>query len=507
MRIARIATAILIAAAVVPASAQLTLDYPVDEPVPFSRDSGVLQNRTGSEQVLHVEDVYMEDALWVRLYFGAVELGTGSFLRLTSELDGEVQVLDTRALEEWSGTSAYFNGDRVKVELVGGPATSENRLVIERLAYQELDAVPSGSCGICGPDDRVPSFENFAARLLPAGCSATIYNTDSCAVSAGHCAGGGMVLQFNVPPSNPSCSINQPPVADQFPVANFAFTNGGVGNDWAVLVMGQNNQGVKPFDKYGLLKPLAQTPPNVGDDVTIWGYGVDDQCTQSQVQQTSSGSVVGVSGTFFNHDVDATFGNSGSSLIRNGVEILGIATHCPCPNWATRIDHPNFVAARESLCPSVPAVEGTVTGFEVLLGTQIGGGLLDLIDSDNSHLIVDSQPGGVRNNVLVEITAQSPSTTASELNLTVEVGPADADPVFFAVQLFNHDSGKFDNLVFEILSTTSDTTATFPAIPNPGAYLDAGGEIIIRVMETARQSQTPGGFLALLDNVFVSVAP
>ncbi len=55
--------------------------------------------------------------------------------------------------------------------------------------------------------------------------------------------------------------------------------------------------------------------------------------------------------TYFRHNVDATFGNSGSGIIRNG-EILGIVTHCPCPTWATRVDHAGFAAAREQLCPT-----------------------------------------------------------------------------------------------------------------------------------------------------------
>ena len=35
-------------------------------------------------------------------------------------------------------------------------------------------------------------------------------------------------------------------------------------------------------------------------------------------------------------------------------EILGIATHCPCPNYATRIDHNAFTNARNQLCPAPP---------------------------------------------------------------------------------------------------------------------------------------------------------
>ena len=160
-----------------------------------------------------------------------------------------------------------------------------------------------------------------------------------------------MVIQFRVPNSNGNCSLNHPPVGDQFPITSFLFTNGGVGNDWAVMTSGENFLGERPYDRYGEFRPIATSPPVVGNPLGIWGYGIDNQCVLSQTQQTSNGAVVSVSATLFRHNVDATFGNSGSGIIRNG-EILGIVTHCPCPNWATRVDHAGFANARESLCPT-----------------------------------------------------------------------------------------------------------------------------------------------------------
>ena len=507
MRLHRIAVAVVLALLVLPASAQLTLNKPLDEPTPYYRDSGVLGNVSRSFDVVHVEEVSIPNASWLRLYFGDVELDHGSFLRITSMFDGEVQELDAAALEMWSNTTAYFNGDTVTVELVAGPGTHQNRLVIEQLASETLSAIPTGGCGICGADDRVPSFEDFAARLFPAGCSATIYNTESCGVTAGHCISGGMVLQFKVPPSLGNCQTINPPITEQFPVSNFAFTNGGVGNDWGVLVMGTNNLGETPFERYGELKPIAMAPPQTGDDLTIWGYGVDSECTKSQVQQTSDGDVTSVGGTFFNHNVDATFGNSGSSVIRNGQEILGIATHCPCPNWATRVDHPNFAAARDNLCPTSPAQSASVTSIDVVVGTLDSGGVSEISSSDNAYVAVDSVTAGPRNNAVVDVFLQSPTATASELNLTVEYGVANANPVFLAVFIWNNDDSKFDSLQFGIVSTTSDTTISLPALSSPGSYVNAGGEIRVRVAQTAREPQTPGGYTMLIDEVGVTVKP
>ena len=507
MRFPRSAVVSLIALIALPAFAQVTLDRPFDEPVPYYVDSGLLPNPTVSAQVLDQELVRIEGAAWLRVYFGDVELGNGSYLRITSDLDGEVQELDAEALATWSHSTAYFNGDTVRVELVGGPETQRNRLVIDRIAWETEVAVPTGSCGICGPDDRVLSAEDFAARLLPAGCSAMIYNSQSCAVSAGHCIGGGMVLQFRVPLSNSNCNVNHPPVSEQFPVQQFAFTNGGVGNDWSVLVMGTNNLGEKPFDRYGTYMPIATTPPASGQSLTIWGYGVDSQCTRSQVQQTSGGQVTSVGSTHLQHSVDATYGNSGSSLVRDGQEILGIATHCPCPNWGTRIDHPSFAAARNTLCSETIPETAELISVIVTAGTPGAGGLPELGQSDDQYLVVESVPSGIRNNAIIEVVAQSPSASIFDLSVRVEYGPADVSPVFWIVQIFNWDTSSYNRLGFGVASTSTDSVLNVETIPQPNAYVDAAGQIKLRLIETARAVQTPDGYTKLVDQVLVTVVP
>ncbi len=346
---ALMAAALCAAAVSRPAPAQLTLDLPTGEFRPWHSDSGLQRNAGNAPAAVHGELVRVEDAAWLRLYFDEISLARGSFVRVTSLLDGEVQELDAAEAAMWGFSTAYFNGDAVRVELVAGPGTSGNRYAIGLLGVGAHPAQPVGGCGICATDKRVSSSETWTARLLPAGCTASVYNEQSCLVSAGHCMGGNMVVQFNVPPSNPNCTLNNPPVADQFPVTGSSSNNGGVGQDWAVMTSGTNNMGQTIFSRYGTLRPIATTPPVNGQAIDVWGYGADDTCTLSQTQQTDDGNVGTVFGTWFEHTVDITFGSSGSAVIRNG-EILGIVTHCPCPNVATRIDHPSFVAARNSLC-------------------------------------------------------------------------------------------------------------------------------------------------------------
>ncbi|MCA9291352.1 MAG: hypothetical protein KDA25_09495 [Phycisphaerales bacterium] len=348
----RLSIAALIAATTLamPAFGQQQGNFPVGERVPFELDTGFIANAGPTAKVLYQDTVTVNGGAFVRLYFEPVRLEPGSFIRITSLLDGEVQELDAAGLAAWNYSSAYFNGDTVTVELIGGPNTQNNRLTILDLDSQFGNPIPTGSCGICGPDNRTLSGELWSARLFPAGCSASVYNADSCMVSAGHCIESSNVVQFNVPLSNPDCSTNNPPVADQFPIIAVQFQNGGVGADWAAMKAGTNNQGQTPFQRYGQSRPLAGGPPSVGNATEIWGYGVDSQCERSQVQQYSPpGQVTSVQPNFFLHNSDATFGNSGSGILVSNV-IYGINTHCPCDNVATRIDLPAFVAARAAVC-------------------------------------------------------------------------------------------------------------------------------------------------------------
>ncbi|MGD8454665.1 MAG: GEVED domain-containing protein [Phycisphaerae bacterium] len=339
------------------AMAQSTLDWPVGEYQDYALDSGVVANPETEATVVYVGEVHVPEAAWLRLYFRDVQLDRGSTLRMTAALDGEVQELDAAGIGMWSYTSAYFNGDTVYVELIAAPESQENRVILDRLALALLSGQPRAcgvdGCGYCGSDDRVPSAETWAGRLLPVGCTGSVFNEDSCIVSAGHCADGGYadVIQFNVPNSQSDCDLVNPPVADQFPITDYLFSNNDVGDDWSVMTCGTNSYGQRPYDRYGEYRPIASSPAPTGVNATVWGYGIDDSPspTRNQTQQTASGPINYRYSTHYRASVDITYGNSGSALMYNGT-IIGIVTHCPCPNYVTRVDLAAFAAAREQLC-------------------------------------------------------------------------------------------------------------------------------------------------------------
>lgn len=494
-----------------PAVAESTWDAPLDPPQPYHVQTEWLENDSDSERVVHHEIVHFPNASYIRIYFGDVALEGDSFLRISSDLDGEVQELDAAALEMWNHSSGYFNGNTVRVELVAGPRTTNNRFEIKEAAHNFVDPITTGGdngCdpGCCGTDDRVASDEDWVGRLLPAGCTASIYTPTSCAVSAGHCIGGGsMIMAFKVPASNPNCTTNLPPISEQFPVAQFAFTNGGVGNDWAALTMGTNNLGQTPFERYGEFRPIKEEPPTLGSPATVWGYGQDNVCVDTYTQQTSGGFIEQLNATSLRFSIDVTFGNSGSSVMIDGEEIGGIVTHCCCPNQGTRMDHPNFVAARESLCPTAAPQAAPLVSANVIVGTQIAGNLAALQSSDDVHFEVVATQAGPRYSDLTEITAQSPSSTIGLLNVTVEYGPANASPVFYSVQLFNNSTASWQGVAFGTTSTTIDTVVNEVFTSNANAYVNGSGLIRIRVAQTSRVPQTPGGFTKLVDLVSVTV--
>lgn len=367
------AIASALATAATASFAQSRLDSPVGALASYAVDSGKWSNESAEDTPVFEHIVHFSGAAWLRLYFEDADLSGDSFIRVTSMLDGETQELNAAELAMWENTSAYFNGDLLRLELIAARHTVGNRFAIRNIAFESQDAKEgaelrgaSDQCGICGPDDRKPAAENWACRLMPAGCSAAVYTSNSCLLSAGHCVHENLVAQFNVPPSFWNCNTAQPAVADQFPITSVQLQNDGVGADWAVLRTGTNSRGQRPFQRYGQLRRIIPAPVNVGAFCTIWGYGVDMTCTRSQTQQFSPGVITAQLRNSYQLNADLRSGSSGSALVSEG-RVIAVVTHCQvnCPNHGTRVDQPDFAVARESLCPACLAdIDGDgVTGF------------------------------------------------------------------------------------------------------------------------------------------------
>ena len=332
------------------------------EQVALEVDSGLVENNGSEPAVVFSTTVTVPDALWLRLNFHKVLLageaadGDGSYLQITSVVDGAVQFMHAQHVVQWRNTSAYFNGDSVQIELIACPNTGPNRLVMTEVTA----GVPGhGDRSICGPtDDRVLSDDPRAGRALPVGCSAWIIDDcNHCLLTAGHCFGLGdvEVVEFNVPLSGPEGGINHPPPEDQYATdgSSVHYLYGGVGNDWGYFGCFPNsNTDLTPFEAQGGCYVLVEPYP-VSEDIRITGYGTVSPPVPlewNQVQKTHAGPYWAFFGTTLEYQTDTTGGNSGSPVIYEDTgEAIGIHTHGGCStdsgNSGTGANHTGLQAA------------------------------------------------------------------------------------------------------------------------------------------------------------------
>jgi V8-like Glu-specific endopeptidase len=315
--------------------------------VPLDLDSGqrAATPGAGDMQLVYSTVVRAPDAPYVRVVFEELSLpgtpGTpdAAFVQITSLHDQAVQQLDARTGAQWGNRSAYFNGDAVSVELFVSPETPPARVRIGGLIAGEWLAPERSICGTV--DDRTLSADPRVGRLMPAACSAWLFNErDNCLLTAGHCSlSGSQVVQFNVPLSDAAGNPVAPPPQDQYPVdPNSIQTTGnaGVGRDWATFgVFNNADTGLSPLEAQGASFQLAASAPEVsGQVIRVTGFGSTSAPvprTWNAAQKTHSGLYESVSPTTIKYIVDTTSGNSGSPVIDLSTGLaIGIHTHGGC---------------------------------------------------------------------------------------------------------------------------------------------------------------------------------
>jgi hypothetical protein len=327
----------------------------------YVRDSGWVENKTSEPAVVSTFLVSVPGAPSLRLAFSEIVLagsnsrGTGSTLRMVAARDGATQELDARQCAEWRNTSCYFNGDAVEVEVIAEPGTGPNHVVLA----EAMVGLSTHADTICGTDDRVPSSDPRQARLLPLGCTTWILNDcNHCFLTAGHCASGIGVIEFNVPPSTSTGALQHPPPEDQYAPdpTSVQSLSGGQGNDWCYYGCFPNPvTGLAPFERQQAAYVLAQAAPPFDASLVIrvTGYGIDSTIPQyNQVQQTADGADGRSVGTVIQYQVDTTAGDSGAPVVveQTGLAI-GIHTNGGCLpdgqglNSGTAIENTHLQAA------------------------------------------------------------------------------------------------------------------------------------------------------------------
>jgi hypothetical protein len=385
-------------AAAAPALAQMA--PPPSREVKWTADSGAVRAKGGQgAQLVYTTMVMVPRSGWLRLAFDAVELsgrveeGTGAYLVITSLADGAEQYLNARTAAEWVNTSAYFNGDAVRVDLMAFPGQAPSRVAI-RSVTAGLPPV-GGPDSICGPtDDRILSFDNRGARHSIGCTSWLISDTNHQFLTAGHCgAAAGSVMSFNVPLSTSTGMLVQSAPQDQY-VVDTASVQGnggiGVGNDYCYFgVLPNSNTGLMPAQAYGSWYTIIQPPPlAAGQIIRITGYGVVSSPvspTWNQVQKTHTGNrvtpVQGQTSTAVAYTTDTTGGNSGSPVILEssppaGTIAIGIHTHGYCTstsgeNYGTGLNLPAVQTALNNPTGACKTGRGTPGGPLYVIGDSV----------------------------------------------------------------------------------------------------------------------------------------
>jgi hypothetical protein len=310
--------------------------------------------------------IEIENAQWLRVIFNSVNLGTQSYIKIISRLDGSEQTLNSQSINQWKNTSAYFNGSAIDITLYVVPGDLNIHYQVDEVIVgdspENLNEPPLGICDLY--DDRVPSNYPCVGRLVsgkdgPAVGTAFLISTGNM-VSAFHCLDedDGSVVQFNVPSNG-----THPDAVDQYVIGHVIRPSVLYdGNDWAVFDVNPNSNNQMPINRQtqtAIIEPNHQLDD--GDNLVVVGYG-ETYDLGNYPQQISDGPYVYYEDPahpyFIHFRVDAAHGSSGGPIIIQDLSktptphVVGILTLGGCIfdlpstwNGGTSIDNPDLMQA------------------------------------------------------------------------------------------------------------------------------------------------------------------
>jgi len=314
---------------------------------------------TADDVLVHSEIVESPTANWIRLHFAEVQFrgfapnGNG-YLRMTSLLDGGVQILDYESYQQWHQRSAYFNGDAVLLE--AWSTAEDNDAIIEILTVKsdgdgrDNSGAPRSLCGL--DDNRLLTNVGRVARVIISEadptlvCTATLINdANGCFLTSGGCAGAmdaDTVIEFNPPLTLPNGeTLIHPLPSDQYvpDLSSVQNQTAGDGADWGYFGCFTNStSGLSPRATQGVSFELAEEVDLAIDD-PVRGYG--NGATEPPVFRTWSFVPKETDGTFEGFEdgalsirVDATAGDSGMGITDGATDaLIGILTNDGCEEF------------------------------------------------------------------------------------------------------------------------------------------------------------------------------
>ena len=123
-----------------------------------------------SKSVTKTEQIIEEKgATWLRVFFDNVRLTGNSTLTVTSLQDNASQTFTAKMLRDWNYSSAYFNGNKLKISL-NEEGLGDNGVRISKISMGTIsDADNKSQCG--SQDNRVASNDDAIVRIEPIGCT------------------------------------------------------------------------------------------------------------------------------------------------------------------------------------------------------------------------------------------------------------------------------------------------------------------------------------------------
>lgn len=347
----------------------------------YRMDSGKHEGLADKGHVAYRDVVVAAGASSLRLHFGDYNLGANSFIRITSLKDGAQQHLNAKSMANYQGSSAYFNGESVEVELNVAPGDENVFFQMEEVATSKMASGDIGILSLCGGDDRVSTTDPAIGRILiykdgrlqAKGTAYIIQN--GALLTAGHCFRSDCnLIEFNVPSSLNDGTIQPPGPSDQYTV-DHVLKGPGVDTgpqDYAIFTCYPNSEtGRLPLEAQQAFYRIVNDD-QFPAEVRVTGYGYDDtppgdgnngENSDNFTLQTDSGAFLGEEdvndprthlwGTIIKYTADTMGGNSGGPVERvlasyNKVS-MGIHTEGKCDepgylyNWGTGFDNEYFV--------------------------------------------------------------------------------------------------------------------------------------------------------------------
>jgi hypothetical protein len=311
-------------------------------------------------------------ATWMRVKFdlSKTRLRPSETLRLTSDFDGYTQEFENNdILAAWGGMSAFFNGNKVKIQVLSDGREEAPKVEIAGIVASANRSTLTQKESLCNSTDRrTPSRSRREGRLMPIGCTAFLVNdAASCFLTAAHCRQGAEqgVVQFHVPDSDADGKVRHPQPKHQYPVdpaSIIASDKATPGDDW--MYFGTLNNPETKLSAYAAQKSrhkLLKAAINASEvgDILIAGYGSAQNKTRSQTQLTHIASFEGIRNfrgglPVITYLTDTTSGSSGAAILdTSSGKVIGIHTNGECSkfggyNYGTPLSNPNLQKAMKN---------------------------------------------------------------------------------------------------------------------------------------------------------------